>query len=121
MKFIDKDLYHTRGDSGVFTVSFVDDEENPQITLEDGDKLIFTVKNNTSTQANLLQKIIEITEDTSEVEFKIKPEDTKKLDYGKYYYDVQILSKNGDVLTVSKGDDEKAGRFILTDEVTYEN
>lgn len=119
MKFINKDLYHTRGDSGAFTVSFRDLEKALQVGVEKGDKLTFTAKVNINTKDIVLQKTVEITEYLSQVEFKFKPEDTEDLKYGKYYWDVELETRDGEVLTLSKTDSEKPGKFILTGEVSH--
>ena len=62
----------------------------------------------------LLQKVI--TEFPSgEALIEIAPEDTKKLDYATYSYDVQLTAKDGTVTTIIPPSD-----FKVLPEVTYE-
>lgn len=97
----------TRGDTETLKITvFRDDEE---YTLQEGDKLVFTLKQNTYTKNILLQKLF------VDNEIRIEHEDTKDLNYGTYYFDVQLTFANGDVQTVIK-----PSKFILTDEVNYD-
>ena len=70
------------------------DQTGEKYNLQEEDKLVFTVKKNTSTDITILQK--QILGDT----FTLTHDDTKCLDYGKYVYDIQLTQANGDVTTV---------------------
>ena len=48
-------------------------------------------------------------------EIKISPDDTKNLDYGQYFYDVQVTMANGDVATVIP-----PTAFNILEEVNFE-
>lgn len=85
----------TRGDTASFKVN-LKNEEGSNYILTDGDKLIFTLKKSTVSEEILIQKNIE------NGEFKIYPDDTRKLFYGNYVYDIQLTKENGDVCTVVK-------------------
>lgn len=76
--------------------------------------LYFTVKRNYIVKDFVLQKTLDdMTVDAeSNYHFTIEPEDTDKLDYGKYVFDIQVR-QDGAVTTIAKGE------FILTEEATW--
>ena len=108
LRFEDNDIYLTRGDTAYIGLDLTDNEGEPfEGTLDD--TVTFSVK-----------KQIDETEDYAfqvsvplGVNIKILPEHTKALEYGRYYYDIQLNMANGDVFTIV----EKAV-FNLTQEVT---
>lgn len=88
----------TRGDTAYIEVPInrlVDGEYEPY-TMQDGDKLILTIKdkNGLDSESYLVRK--EISGNT----FHILPEDTKHLPFGKYVYDIELDTASGDVFTV---------------------
>lgn len=87
------DIKIIRGDTSRFEVDIFNQNNEPY-ELQEGDKLVFTVKKNVSTKCIALQK--QITGAT----FTITHDDTKNMAYGKYVYDVQLTQANGDVTTV---------------------
>ena len=101
------DFSMTRGDTESLRITVYRDGE--EYALQDGDKLVFTLKQSVFSKNILLQK------NFIDNEIKIEHEDTKDLNYGTYYYDVQLTFANGDVQTVIK-----PSKFILTDEVNYD-
>lgn len=84
----------TRGDTARITVAVTIDEGQPY-TLQEDDKLIFTVKKEYTDETALIEKEI-----TGQNLFHIKPEDTKGLNFGRYKYDVQLKTADGDNYTV---------------------
>ena len=98
MLTVDKDntIRLTRGDTARLTIG----RAMNMITGKDyvfsaGDKLALTVKKTVMDTSPAVQ----IHVPGGEV-FHIKPEDTKALAFGKYVYDVQLTTAEGDVYTV---------------------
>lgn len=84
----------TRGDTARLTVNITDDE-GEQYIVQSSDVLSLTVKKDYSDSVPLIQKIV-----TGSNLFHIEPSDTKSLSFGKYKYDVQLETTDGDVYTV---------------------
>lgn len=84
----------TRGDTARLTVSIADDAGEPH-TIQEGDTLVMTVKRNITDADPCIQKVV-----TGGNAIHIKPEDTAVLEFGKYKYDVQLTTVDGDVYTV---------------------
>lgn len=102
------DIELTRGDTLNLSIDIVD-STGQQYVLEEGDRLTFTVKINPYTDEIIMQK--EIIDNS----WTISPDDTKKLSYGTYKYDIQLNFANGDVCTVIK-----PSNFKITEEVNYD-
>ena len=98
----DDTLYITRGDTGYLYVDIEGYEP------EDGDTITLTVRKNIGDAEPTLSITVPIDEC-----IVIQPSDTKELEYGKYYFDVQIDTVNNEVFTVV----EKSP-FRITEEVT---
>lgn len=91
------------------------------LSLKQGDKLYFTVKDHAYTAEKRLPKII--TEFTAEgnAVIPIEPKDTMNLQPRDYVYDIQVLFSNGEKLTIiPPSPDLLPPKFTLTPEVTYE-
>lgn len=101
-----QNIFLTRSDTCSLKLSVVDDNDTPYDYSNDLVQL--TIKTNTYTPITVIQK--NIVGDT----FKIDPDDTKSLSYGKYLYDVQIITNSNDVYTVIG-----PCIFVLTDEVNF--
>ena len=84
----------TRGDTARLTVDITDDEDRVYEVKED-DVVTLTVKKNYEDKEALIEKKV-----TGSNSFHIKPEDTKGLEFGKYKYDVQVTTVDGDNYTV---------------------
>ena len=97
----------TRGDTGYFSVKLFKDGKD--YTLGDKDTLVFSVKRRTTDSETLIRKEL-----LASTLIRINPVDTKDLQYGTYYYDVQVTFENGDVNTVVQ-----PTRFIILEEVTF--
>ena len=102
------DITVTRGDTLHLEISVVD-QDNQEYVLQDGDKLVFTLKKNVNTKEIILQK------DIIANKLTINHTDTTLLSYSTYVYDVQLTQANGDVTTVIK-----PSKFIITEEVNYD-
>lgn len=87
------DISITRGDSAIFDITITDKQKNIY-TPGEGDEIIFTVKENTRSNAIVFQKLVENNQ------VIINPSDTEDLRYGKYVYDVQLKTADGWVDTV---------------------
>ena len=98
----DQTFEMTRGDTFAFGIEM---EGNTQ-ELESA---YFSVKKDIDSDVYVFQKslydgisLVEIGEDSIFYRVRIAPNDTKNLDAGKYYYDLE-LGLNGDVFTPIKG------------------
>ena len=88
-----KNIKLTRGDTAVISIE-LHNKDGTEYELQQGDILLFTVKENVLTKKILIQKTF------SDKQIKIKPTDTDDLPYGIYHYDVQLTTASGDVFTV---------------------
>jgi uncharacterized protein YfaS (alpha-2-macroglobulin family) len=84
----------TRGDTARLTVSVTDSDGQPY-TVANDDKLTLTVKQNYEDEEALIEKVV-----TGDTTFHIEPKDTKGLAFGKYKYDVQVTTADGENYTV---------------------
>ena len=107
----------TKGDSESLTVKAQDIYGNP-VLLGPGDIVYFTVKIDPAKIGKSFQKIVtEFFDGLAEIH--IRPEDTKNLKPGPYYYDIQVNFANGEVKTIIPQPGQIAKLFIAQ-EVTYE-
>lgn len=83
----------TRGDTGRFELTVLDPQGNKYDY--DEDSVVFTVKANTTAENPLIEKTIKPDET-----IVIEPDDTANLAYGKYVYDVELVTKTGIVDTI---------------------
>lgn len=100
-----KKITLVRGDSLHLKVNIYVDKEPyiPQL----GDSVRFAMKQSYQSNKLLIKKNIPI----DSMELHLEPSDTKKLNFGKYVYDIEITFYNGDVDTFISGE------FELTPEV----
>ena len=96
----------TRGDTAFFTLNITQNGEPYDYS---DDTVLFTVKSNVYTSDVLLQKQVQYGENVV-----ILPSDTNKLNYGEYWYDVQLTTSLGVVDTVIT-----PSRFRVMQEVTF--
>ena len=99
-----KNIQMIRGDTLAFAVKITFDD-SPQ-TL---DSAYFTCKKNYSDDAPVFQKkldngiyLADSDEESLYYTIRVAPSDTKNLEAGQYYYDLQV-SANGDVFTIIDG------------------
>lgn len=102
-----------RGDSETITVSCADEYRN-KINFAHGDKVYFTVKQSILNEEILIQKIVTEFQDGDAV-INIVPDDTKKLAFKGYVYDIQLNRADGSVTTIIP-----PSSFVIEGEVTYD-
>lgn len=100
-------IHLTRGDSAVLLLKIRKDDET-EYELQAGDSVLFTVKNSVYDTAVIIQKKL------IDGVIKLNPDDTKNLQYGTYYYDVELTQTDGFVATVIGPQ-----KLIIEPEVTY--
>lgn len=82
-----KNIYLTRGDTGTLTLSIKDESDNDYDYSDD--TVVFAVKKNFSDTTPAIQKTF------ANGQVELLPSDTKELDFGDYWYDVQLTHDNG--------------------------
>lgn len=97
----------TRGDTAVLKL-YLKDARAKSVNIGENCSCILTVKENTDTDAVLIQ----IT--AKDGSFTFLPEHTKHMKYGNYVYDVQVTMDEGNVYTVIP-----PSRFTIGEEVTW--
>lgn len=102
LRFEENDIYLTRGDTAYIGLNLTGFDG----TLED--TLTMSVKKSVSDIDYTFQIIVPFGSD-----IKILPEHTRELEYGKYFYDIQLDMANGDVFTIVA-----PSKFVVTEEVT---
>lgn len=98
----------TRGDTADLAVEIEDDEGS--YSLASGDTLTMTCKKFSSSEEFVFQKEI-INSNT----FRVEPKDTSNVPFGKYVYDVQLNTADGEVYTVIS-----PKTFEICEEVTWQ-
>ncbi len=108
------DIEFPRGDTCALEFSLIDGNGAP-IVLGDGDELYFTVKKSFNTEEAIFQKKYtsnQIIQSDGKCSLTIQTEDTNRLNYGTYVFDICIKS----------GSYRKTlclGRITLTNESTF--
>ena len=97
----------TRGDSADIILN-ITDANGDAYTPAETDVIKFTMKKNCETTDIILQKTL-----VNSI-ISIEPADTADLNYGTYYFDVQLETAGGDVYTVVS-----PHKFIIDKEVTF--
>lgn len=101
------DIQLTRGDNGYFNIE-IRLEDGSTYQRQDGDKLIFTVKRSYNSDFEYIEKEIE------GLALILTPQDTNELDYGTYWYDIELTTADNATYTVVG-----PARFIMREEVTF--
>lgn len=97
----------TRGDTFMADIKIFQQNGDQYVPVE-GDTIRFALKKTVNNSEVLIEKDIPI----STMMLILDPEDTKKLEFGKYVYDVQLTKASGEVDTfITKS------VFILDEEV----
>lgn len=111
MLYVDKNnnIRLTRGDTAKFIVSVQNESIKEPYNILSSDTLTMTIKDSIRDGEPCIQKTI-----TGSNAFHILPSDTSSLNFGKYIYDIQLTTKEGDVYTVVA-----PSTFELMEEVTY--
>lgn len=108
------DFEFPRGDTCPLKFQLVDANKDI-IKLQDVDEVFFTVKKGYSANECILQKRFstgDIVQEESYLSLVLLPEDTERLNYGTYVYDVCV--KSGDLTKTLC-----IGQITLTNEVTF--
>lgn len=91
----------TKGNSAVIDITLVDSDTQEHIELSEGDRILFTVKN--QGDRTVIQKVITnadlLSGETDVYACAIDPEDTAKLPIGDYDYDCLLLLSDGQAIT----------------------
>jgi hypothetical protein len=112
MRITGTNISMVRGDNESITVSL--QKDNEVVPFNQGDTVYFTVKQSSSTEEKILQKVI--TEfDEGNCIIEITPADTKELAFRIYVYDIQLTDANGIVTTIIP-----CSEFVVEEEVTYD-
>ena len=83
----------TRGDTAYLHIPLVTTDAD--YVMNANDTLTFSVKKTTRDTDYIFQKVV-----TGNNVFHIQPSDTSELAFGKYIYDVELNTTDGDVFTV---------------------
>ena len=101
------DISMVRGDTESIRVGF------KGIELMPGDKIEFTVREDALSPV-VIHKVVERFENNAAFIY-IESQDTAKLSFGDYYYDIQLTHGGGRISTIVK-----KSKFRLEEEITYE-
>lgn len=88
----------TRGDTATLYVPIINqssDKPDEEYIMNEKDTIEFSIKKSVRDEEPLVHKRVMGTNG-----FQILPSDTKPLSFGKYVYDVQLTTSNGEVYTV---------------------
>lgn len=107
LKVKHSDIHLTRGDSGYLDLTILL-ADGAHYVREKGDKLIFTAKDDYKTDIISLQKEI------PKLELYFEQKDTEGLEYGDYWYDIELTTADNATYTVVG-----PARFVLREEVTF--
>lgn len=102
----------TKGNSGIIDITPIDEETKEPYILQDGDTVLFTVKNGIS--GSMFQKSLtnsDYDEEDTSLNCAINPEDTIAMPVGVYDYDCLLLTADGQAVTFI------SSKFILCDAV----
>lgn len=106
----------TRGDSAYIEIG-INNPDGTEYELQDGDTVQAQVRTVANTGELLIDASIEngkLYIDDGVITWYLTPEDTRDLNIGKYSYDVQLVTSNGDVFTFIED-----SVFNVTNEVTW--
>jgi len=98
----------TRGDTVYLTIPLKLSTGAEAYEMQPGDTLTLSVKRCTRDDEYLLQKVVD-----GDNTIHIEPIDTSSLPFGKFKYDVELVTSDGDVFTVIP-----SSTFELLEEVT---
>lgn len=109
-------VYITRGDSAYFDIT-ITNPDGSVYALNDGDTVQAQVRTIANTGELLIDASMEngkIYIENNSIIWHLTPEDTRDLDIGTYYYDIQLVTSANDVFTFIE-----SSPFKITDEVTW--
>lgn len=85
----------TRGDTAMLKVAITNEITGNEYYVAKDDTMVMTVKKNITDTEAIIQKSL-----IGESIFHIEPKDTCSLEFGKYIYDVQLNTADGEVYTI---------------------
>ncbi len=88
-----KNIKLSRGDYAEISFNFKN-EDGTEYHLEEGEKVEFTVKFSSSSQEELISKNLS-SDGNSFVVLVLEKEDTEKLIFGRYFYDIRLIKADG--------------------------
>lgn len=89
-----QEIYLTRGNTAKLNINLRNNVIKQPYEVQSDDLVTFTVKRKYEDAEVLIEKKV-----TGSTKIHIKPEDTKGLAFGRYEYDVQVTTANGDNYT----------------------
>lgn len=98
----------TRGDTARLSVAIHNSITVTDYDMQPNDTLTLSVKKSVRNDELCFQKVSH-----GANTFRIDPEDTKSLSFGKYVYDVQLTTENSEVYTIIE-----PSKFVILEEVT---
>lgn len=98
----------TRGDTADLTVQLTNQTTQEDYVMSESDILTLTIKRTVNDEEVCAQKTV-----TGINRIHISPSDTNQLSFGKYIYDVELKTSDGDVYTIIE-----PTRFDILPEVT---
>ena len=101
------DISLTRGDTAKFDLT-ITNFDGQVYERQQGDRLVFTIKKSYNSEYEYIQKEID------GLSFVMSSKDTQEMDYGNYWYDVQLETVDKGVYTVLG-----PARFIVRKEVSF--
>ena len=84
-----RDIEITRGDCHPFTITLTGND-----VPEDGEKVLFTVKRDSTSNTPLIEKLLEVSD--GKVLIRITNADTKEIPFGTYQWDIRFPNLMGD-------------------------
>lgn len=102
----DNVIYLTRGDTAYLNIAL---EDACGEALDGTAAITLSCKKNVKDEDYAFQCFCNYPE-----QMKILPEQTKELEYGKYFYDIQVTMDNGDIFTIV------SGPIYIKEEITNE-
>ena len=91
----DHTIMLTRGDTARFNVGITSKISQEDYEIQSDDTLTMTVKKSVKDEDFCFQKVV-----TGSTLIHVEPSDTKNIAFGKYVYDIQLDTANGDTYTV---------------------
>lgn len=113
LKIVGNKISLTRGDSAYITLKVYDADKN-EYELQEGDAINCQVRTAPNTGELVITGTI-LHEEDGTIVWYIRPEDTSDLSVGRYFWDAQLTTSNGDVFTFIT-----SSPFTITDEVTMD-
>ncbi len=107
LKVVNNSINLTRGDTATFSLK-IKNQDGTDYDISEEDQILFTVKRSTRDEEVVIQKV------AINNRITIQPRETDNLEYGTYYYDVELRRPDGLVATVIP-----PHVFKLTEEVTF--